>query len=73
MARRLQAALRDLLAIAPPDRRAALQKQLDLLCADSAEALSNQEDVARAQQPDAGGSNTSHGRSRADQQADSRI
>jgi uncharacterized membrane protein len=63
VARRLQSALRDLLAIAPPDRRAVLQEQHDLLCADSAEALTNPEDVARAQQPDAGGINTSVDRS----------
>ncbi|MEP7179042.1 MAG: DUF2254 domain-containing protein [Pseudonocardiales bacterium] len=63
VARRMQAALRDLLTIAPPDRRDVLQEQLDLLGADYAETLTNREDVARAHQPDPGGINTSDGRS----------
>ncbi len=63
VARRLQAALSDLLTIAPPDRRAVLQEEHDLLCADSADALAHREDVARARQPDPGGINTSNGRS----------
>jgi uncharacterized membrane protein len=63
VARRLQSALRDLLAIAPEDRRGVLKQELDLLRADSAEALAHPEDVARAQQPDAGGINTSGDRS----------
>lgn len=69
VARRLQAALSDLLTIAPPDRRPVLQEQHDLLCADSAGALANREDIARAQQPDAGGINISDGRSQSVHQA----
>ena len=58
VSRRLHAALRDLLSIAPPDRRAVLQEQADLLAAETADTLRDPVDVHRAQQPDPGGMNT---------------
>ncbi len=55
VARRLQAALRDLRDVAPPDRRPVLDEQLELLSDGSAAELESEIDVARAQQPDPGG------------------
>jgi uncharacterized membrane protein len=55
VARRLQAALRDLHAYAPPDRRPALQRQLALLSAGTRENFTNDQDAAMAQLPDPGG------------------
>lgn len=65
VARRLQAAIQDLREIAPPARRPALDEQWELLSADSSEVLHHDRDVARAQQPDAGGINTTDGRPQA--------
>lgn len=58
VARRLQAALRDLQAIAPEDRRQVLDEQLELLTAGTAEAFDQDLDVLMAQLPDAGGIST---------------
>ncbi len=55
VARRLQAALRDLHAVAPPERRPVLEEQLELLTANTADAFAEDEDVAMAQSADAGG------------------
>jgi uncharacterized membrane protein len=64
VARRLQAALQDLRAIAAPERQAVLAQQLALLSADTSDTLNHPDDVARAQQPDLGGINASDGRPR---------
>ncbi len=55
VARRLQAALQDLRDVAPAARRGVLDAQLELLSAGTAEELSDDRDVAFAQQPDTGG------------------
>ena len=52
VARRLQAALRDLLSVAPPDRREALEEQLSLLSNSSAETLTEVLDIEAARTPD---------------------
>ncbi len=53
VARRLQAALRDLLSVAPPDRREVLEEQLSLLSNSSAETLTEVLDIEAARAPDA--------------------
>jgi uncharacterized membrane protein len=50
--RRLRAALEDLLTVAPPDRRAAVRAQLDLLDASTVDAQGDPRDVAAARIPD---------------------
>ncbi len=55
VARRLKAALVDLLTIAPDDRRQPLEAQLDLLAGGAGEAYADVRDVAMAQKADAGG------------------
>lgn len=58
VARRLQAALRDLLEVAPPERRPVLVEQLELLSAGTKEAFSDERDVTVGQQADPGGFST---------------
>lgn len=55
VARRLQAALKDLQSVAPEERRPVLDEQLNLLSAITVETFSNQEDVLMAQQGDPAG------------------
>lgn len=58
VARRLQAALQDLLDVAPAERRQVLADQLDLLSAGTAEAFSDERDARVAQVADTGGLST---------------
>lgn len=58
VARRLQAALRDLVDVAPRDRRPVLEEQLELLAAATEDELLDQRDVDVAQHADAGGFST---------------
>ena len=53
--RRLRAALDDLLTVAPPERRRALEEQLDLLSASTESAGGDHRDVAFARHPDGQG------------------
>jgi uncharacterized membrane protein len=55
VARRLRAALEDLLTVAPPERKGALQEQLNLLQAGTDSAMSAARDRTRAARPDARG------------------
>jgi uncharacterized membrane protein len=55
VARRLQAALRDLLSVAPSDRAQVLEEQLDLLSAGTEQELSQDIDVRRAARSDPAG------------------
>jgi uncharacterized membrane protein len=55
IARRLRAALEDLILIAPGERQAVLHEQLELLSEGSGEAMSNQRDKDRAATGDAQG------------------
>lgn len=55
VARRLQAALKDLQSVAPAERRPVLDEQLNLLSAITVETFTNQEDVLMAQQGDPAG------------------
>ncbi|MEJ7585077.1 MAG: DUF2254 domain-containing protein, partial [Acidimicrobiales bacterium] len=50
--RRLQAALEDLKAVAPPARQAVLDRQLDLLASSTRDAVVDDRDVLTALQPD---------------------
>jgi uncharacterized membrane protein len=52
VSRRLRAALKDLLDVAPPERRPVLQDQLDLLASSTAAAMADDRDVERALQDD---------------------
>lgn len=61
VARRLQAALQDLRAIAPDERRQVLDEQLELLSSNTAEAFADDRDVAMAQDADHGGISVSAG------------
>jgi uncharacterized membrane protein len=61
VARRLQAALRDLRAIVPPERRQVLDEQLELLSAGTTDALAEESDVRMAQDADAIGLGVSAG------------
>jgi uncharacterized membrane protein len=53
--RRLRAALKDLLSVAPSDRQEPLQRQLRLLDAGVREAFDNDDDAAAMSHPDAQG------------------
>ena len=53
--RRLRAALEDLLAVAPPDRKGALLEQIDLLKSGLEEGISEQRDRARSARGDRSG------------------
>jgi uncharacterized membrane protein len=53
--RRLEAALQDLMTVAPPERRPALERQLRLLEQSVEEELTTQEDIEAALVPDAQG------------------
>ncbi len=55
VARRLQSALRDLLTVAPPDRRDVLELQLTLLSDAAGGSYAHAVDIARARRPDASG------------------
>jgi uncharacterized membrane protein len=55
VARRLRSALNDLLSVAPADRHAPLQRQLDLLLAGVRRAYDDDDDVAAYSLPDAQG------------------
>lgn len=55
VARRLRAALEDLVSVAPPDRRQPLQRQLELVSAGVQEAYDRDEDAAATAVPDAQG------------------
>ncbi len=54
VARRLRTALKDLISVAPPERRGVLDLQLALLAARTADALTD-EDLLLTQRADAGG------------------
>ena len=55
IARRLRAALEDLLTVAPPDRKGSLQKQLDLLKSGARDATSEATDHKLSSRADARG------------------
>jgi uncharacterized membrane protein len=55
IARRMRAALEDLLSIAPPDRKGSLQKQLDLLQSGSRSAIPEASDRQRSSRGDSRG------------------
>ena len=52
VSRRLRASLEDLMAFAPPDRRAALSDQLDLLEASTERTVADPEDLELSRHPD---------------------
>lgn len=62
VARRLQAALQDLKTVAPPDRQAVLDRQLELLESSVREVVVDDRDVATALQPDRQGIGVRAGR-----------
>lgn len=64
VARRLQAALRDLRDFAPRERRDVLVEQIELLDANAADSYVLDKDVAMARQPDPGGISTLAGERR---------
>jgi uncharacterized membrane protein len=55
VARRLAAALADLRSIAPPDRRAVLDQQLELLHAATEAGMTDQRDIEEAMKADRAG------------------
>lgn len=55
VARRMKAALLDLLSVVPPDRRSVLEEQLDLLDVGTRNAMDDPRDAAMSEQPDQGG------------------